>query len=232
MDMLKNAVGNATANAVANAATGAVTKALSGDKAAEKPADAQPAAEEQSPLAAAAAALMPAQAAAKPALKPGCEKVYGKPLAPLGERPESFPEILWPENSGCDVAKFADYKFEAAKKKKQEFVNASAVSCSDCEGGKAYDAWAQHAIGKSGVSSDKFTEMLVALKPGESIKWKGSKFSGTIVLSGEQAIGSFPCKQFHWTLKDKANKVAAEREGLYCEWQGGYSASAKWQEVL
>jgi hypothetical protein len=75
--------------------------------------------------------------------------------------------------------------------------------------------------------------MMPALKPDEGFTWQGARYSGGIALIGEHPTGEYSlCKQFHRTLRDKANKIAAEREGLYCEWRGNYSASAKWQEVL
>ena len=68
---------------------------------------------------------------------------------------------------------------------------------------------------------------------GEKIQWKGSKYHGTIVMTGEQPVGTFPCRQYHWTLKDpKTGQVAAERDGMYCEWQGGYSTKPSWNEVI
>lgn len=120
---------------------------------------------------------------------------------------------------------------EQARAQKKAFVDASKVRCSDCEGGYSYDAWAHFFVVKGGDYSKKFSEMLIALKPGQGLKWKGSRFNGVVQATGEHPIGPYPCRQYHWTLKD-GSKVAAEREGLYCEFKGDYAATARLQEIL
>lgn len=166
------------------------------------------------------------------AQKPGCLRTRATPLPPLGPRPDSYaPAILWPEDTGCDYYKFSDLKFEQARAQKKAFVDASKVRCSDCEGGYSYDAWAHFFLVKGGDYSKKFSEMLIALKPGQSLKWKGSRFNGVVQATGEHPIGPYPCRQYHWTLKD-GSKVVAERDGLYCEFKGDYAATARWQEIL
>lgn len=240
MDMLKNAVGNATAHAVAsaagNAAGKATTEALSGGggKGQNNPQNNASSTPQSQPVSQPAAPVV-TQAVSAPAAtnaRPGCPRTRATPLAPIGPRPDTYqPEILWPEEPACGAFRFADLKFDAARAQLRAFTDASAVPCNDCEGGKAYDAWARHHL-PGGDYDNKFNQMLVALKPGETFKWKGARYSGTIALTGEHPIGEVPCKQFHWTLRDKANNIAAERAGLYCQWKGDYSASAKWQEVL
>ncbi|MDD2768616.1 MAG: hypothetical protein PHT19_07765 [Methylococcus sp.] len=164
--------------------------------------------------------------------KAGCFKTRAKPLPPLGPRPDSYaPEILWPEDTGCDYYKFSDLKFDKGKAQKKAFEDASKVACSDCEGGYSFDAWAHFFLIKGGNSYEKFTPMLIALKPGQSLSWKGARYSGTVQATGEHPIGPYPCRQYHWTLKSGKN-VVAEREGLYCEVKGEYAASATWREVL
>lgn len=224
MDMFKQAMSNAAVNAAADKVgdiirnPGSVTSKVGGSN--EAPAGADAAA----PLAAAPAPV--AKAA------PGCPKSRATALPSVGTRPADFkPEILWPAESSCPAYAFSDFKFDAAKEQRQKFVDASAVSCSDCEGGKDYEAWANHYV--TSGDSKKFEEKLLALKTGEHVTWKGKKFSGDIVLTGSAPVGGFPCKQFHWTLKDnKSGAVAAEREGMYCEYKGEYSASASWHEVI
>jgi len=172
-------------------------------------------------------------AAAPKAARAGCLQTRAMPLPPLGERPDDYPpEILWPEDSGCDYYKFADLKFDAAREAKKAFVDASKVPCKDCEGGFGYDSQAHFVLVKGGDYANKFTTMLVALKPGQSLSWKGKQFNGELKATGAYPIGSYPCRQFHWTLKDSKKTVVAEREGLYCEVKGEYAASAKWTEVL
>lgn len=172
----------------------------------------------------------PATPAAAP--KPGCMRTRAQPLPPLGPRPDAYqPAVLWPEDTGCDQYKFSDYKFDAARAQKKAFTDASRVRCSDCEGGYSYDAWAHFFAAKGGDSSKKFEQMLLGLNPGQSINWKGNKFAGSVQATGEHPIGSFPCRQYHWTLKD-GGKVVAEREGLYCQYKGDYSTNATWHEIL
>jgi hypothetical protein len=215
-DKLKNAVNSATA--AANAASDAA-KSLTPDG--RRP--------EESPAASAASAPAAApatMAAAAPKRKPGCPGSRTPALAPLGQRPEGFPESLWPTEGPCDTFSFADYKFDAGKAQKIAFDNASKVRCGDCEGGYSFDGWINHHL-------DKAEQKMLALKTGEKIQWKGGKYHGTIVLTGEQPVGTFPCRQYHWTLKDpKTGQVAAERDGMYCEWQGGYSTKPSWNEVI
>jgi hypothetical protein len=231
-DRLKNAVASATTSAVAsaagNAAGKATTEVLNGGT--RQPAQARVQAR---PVAQPYSATASTVGTADPAARPGCPSTRAVPMAPLGSRPGTFlPEILWPEEPACGAYKFTDLKFDAARAQRRIFTEASAVPCGDCEGGKAYDAWAHDFVVKGGNGSRQFEQMLIDLKPGDSIEWKGARFSGRIELAGEHPIGDYPCKQFHWTLRDKANQIAAERPGLFCQWRGEYSASAKWQEVL
>lgn len=227
MDMLKSAVTNVAVNTAVNKAT-EQPKAKEHEEAGDDGKADEPA----SPFAAFTAALKPA-AAPKAAAKPGCLKTRATPLPPLGERPGDYqPEILWPEDTGCDHYQFADLKFDAAREAKKAFVDASKVPCKDCEGGYGFDSQAHFVLVKGGDYSNKFTEMLVALKPGQSLSWKGKQFNGEVKATGAHPIGSYPCRQFHWTLKDSNKAIVAEREGLYCEVKGEYAATAKWMEVL
>lgn len=217
-------------NAAAQAAVGAVQKVV--DKPAAEPQERSSAAA-QATRNADAPAAPGAQRAAETSAAPGCRKLKGNVLPPVGERPADFkPEVLWPEETQCSYYKFADLKFDAAREMKKKFENASKVPCSDCEGGYSFDAWAHFSMGKGGISKEKFEAMLVALKPGQHIDWKGAKFQGQVLLSGEQPVAGFPCKQFHWTLKDKSGNQVAEREGMYCEYKEEYSTTAKWHEIL
>lgn len=234
MDKLKSAVSNAAVNtAVDKAAEVLKAKVQGEDSAAEK---AEKSEESGGPFAALAASLTPkaaTRAATKAAPKPGCPQSRAKPLPALGARPDDYqPAILWPEDTGCDYYQFSDLKFDAARDAKKAFANASKVPCSDCEGGFGYDSQAHFVLVKGGDYSNKFTEMLIALKPGQSLSWKGQKYNGEITATGAHPIGSYPCRQFHWILKDSKKTIVAEREGLYCEVKGEYAASAKWTEVL
>lgn len=164
--------------------------------------------------------------------KAGCPRTRATPLPPLGPRPASYePAVLWPEESACDYYKFSDLKFDVARAQKKAFEDASKVPCSDCEGGYSFDAWAHFFLVKGGNSHEKFTPMLIALEPGQSLSWKGARYSGTVQATGDHPIGPYPCRQYHWTLKS-GKEIVAEREGLYCEVKGEYAASASWREVL
>jgi hypothetical protein len=174
-----------------------------------------------------------APAAATPATPSGCARIYGPPLA-IGARPASYqPETLWPENS-CPVSNVADLKFEKATAAKNAFREASKVRCNDCEGGYWPDAWGWRALVKDsrgGNYSDEFAKMLVALKEGESLKWKGNKFDGMVTASGAHPIGDLPCRQFHYVLTEKGMQVA-EYDSLLCEYTRPYASKASWNEML
>ncbi|HZV66370.1 MAG TPA: hypothetical protein VFG03_15805, partial [Telluria sp.] len=180
MDMLKSAVTNVAVNTVAS-------KAAEQPKAKEhqEAADDTKAGEPASPFAALAATLAP-----KAAPKTGCLQTRATLPPPLGERPDDYqPEILWPEDSGCDYYQFADLKFDAAREAKKAFVDASKVPCKDCEGGFGYDSQAHFVLVKGGDYANKFGAMLVALKPGQSLSWKGKQFNGELKATGAYPIG-------------------------------------------
>lgn len=217
-------------NAAAQAAVGAVQKVVDKPSAEPQERDSAATAAKRNADATAAAG---AQRGAEAGDAPGCRKLKGNVLPPVGPRPGDFkPEVLWPEETQCSYYKFADLKFDAARELKKKFENASKVPCSDCEGGYSFDAWAHFSVVKGGNSKEKFDEMLVALKPGQHIDWKGAKFQGEVIQSGEQPVAGFPCKQFHWVLKNKSGNPVAEREGMYCEYKEEYSTKAKWHEIL
>ncbi len=222
-DFLKNVAADAARQAAATqlhkAVTGAVDSAV---KSVTQPgATSAPAGE---------AAAQPAVAAALP---PGCARSKGKALA-IGARPEGYqPEALWPENT-CPVYKESDLKFERAKAAKTAFVNASKVSCNDCEGGYWPDAWGWRSLVKDsrgGNYADEFAKMLVALQQGESLAWKGNRFEGVVTASGAHPIGAMPCRQFHYVLNEKGRQVA-QYDGLLCEYTGAYSSKAAWHDMI
>lgn len=227
-DFLKNAAADAARNAVADnvrqAVSGAVDSAarsITQPGAANAPAPAAPA----QPVALAAAQARPAAAA----VTPGCARVYGKPLA-IGARPESYqPETLWPDTA-CPVSSYKDLKFEKARAAKQAFVEASKLSCSDCEGGYWPDAWGWRSLVENTRGAnyvDAFAQLLVALKEGESLSWKGNKYDGKVTATGAHPIGELPCRQFHYVLTEQGRQVA-EYDSLLCEYKGPYSSKATW----
>jgi len=230
-DFLKSVAADAARNAAAgqvrNAVTGAVDSAArSVTQPASQPAS-QPATQ---PNGAAAPSAQP-PAAARPSVPPGCGRIYGPPLA-IGERPESYqPASLWPENT-CPVSNHGDLKFDKALAAKRAFVEASKVRCNDCEGGYWPDAWGWRSLVKNSRDYGKdYAALLIALKQGESLKWKGEKYDATVTATGAHPIGELPCRQFHYELKDKG-KLVAEYDSLYCEYVEGYSTKASWNEKV
>lgn len=140
----------------------------------------------------------------------------GRKEPPVGARPATYTWTeLWPINAHCYTYGMGDLKFPVASAANTAFDDATAVPCSDCEGGKAYDGWASHFIA-GGVDAK-----LAALTPGAKVTWKGNRLNGEITLIGEEPIGRFPCRQFRWVMKGAAGKVVAERTGLLCRRDSG-----------
>lgn len=227
-DFLKSAATDAARQAVAGNVRQVVTGAVdAAARSVTQPGTAN------APAASAQAAAAPVAASARPATPPGCAKVVGTPLA-IGARPESYqPENLWPDTA-CPVSSYGDLKFERAIAAKRAFVEASKVRCNDCEGGYWPDAWGWRALVKDsrgGNYGDEFAKMLVALKAGESLGWKGNKYDGTVTATGAHPIGELPCRQFHYVLTEKGRPVA-EYDSLLCEYKGPYSSKATWHEKV
>lgn len=230
-DFLKNAAADAARQAVAGNVRQAVSSAVdSAARGVTQPG--RPGA----PVPEAATQAAPAPVAAvpaKPAFPPGCVRMKGTPLA-IGERPASYqPETLWPD-TGCPVYSYSDLKFEKATAAKHAFVEASKVRCNDCEGGYWPDAWGWRGLVKDsrgGNYGDEFAKMLVALKQGESLTWKGNKYDGTVTATGAHPIGELPCRQFHYVLSEKG-KPLAEYDSLLCEYAGPYASKATWHEKV
>ncbi|GGY51442.1 hypothetical protein [Pseudoduganella albidiflava] len=223
-ELLKNAVTNAATNAATSAAAHATTNAVNGAiRGATSPSAPPPPAAQH---AGSASAPLPETAG-----RGGCESTRKrKPLAPLGPRPANFPAALWPAEPAC-VYGFEDYDFTVGQEQAKAFDQAGRVACSECAGGFSHDANAQGKLAVSGGLTKRFLEMLVTMRPGEKIEWKGARYRGAITLAGELPIGEFPCRQFHWTLTSKADVVMAEREGLYCIWKHR-SDDPVWTKVL
>lgn len=211
-DFLKNVAADAARQAVAGQVHKAVTGAVDS---------------------AARSVTEPGAAAAPVAPPSGCGRMKGNSLA-IGARPEDYqPETLWPENT-CPAYNETDLKFEEAKAAKAAFVEASKVRCKDCEGGYWPDAWGWRSLVKDsrgGNYVDEFAKMLVALKEGESLKWKGNKYDGMVTATGAHPIGAMPCRQFHYVLNEKGRQVA-EYDSLLCEYTGAYASKATWHEMI
>ncbi len=220
-DFLKHVAGDAARQAVA----GQVHKAVTGVVDSAARGLTQPAA------ANATANTMAADpGAAAPA---GCGRTKGTPLA-IGARPEGYqPAALWPENT-CPVYTVSDLKFERATAAKTAFREASKVRCSDCEGGYWPDAWGWRSLvkgGRGGNYGDEFAKMLVALKQGESLAWKGNQYDGAVTATGAHAVGELPCRQFRYVLTEKGRQVA-EYDSLLCEYTRPYASKPTWNELI
>lgn len=180
-------------------------------------------------------AASPAAGTAAPRSRAGCPKSKHTSELDIGTRPADYPAAIWPDNNGCPSFLFRDLPFDTARAQKKAFEDASATQCSDCEGGRFFDAWAHFFVINDGHALEKFAKMQLDLASGQSISWKGNRYGGTVQATTSHAIGPFPCRQFHWTLKDPSKKgspIVAEREGLFCEYKGEYEGHATWHEVI
>lgn len=163
-------------------------------------------------------------AAPTPAAAPSSCGRSARPYLPsFGPPPADFPVTLWPDQNQCEYT-FGELEFTAGFNQKQAFAKESRVPCSDCEGGFSYDSWAKHFTAKPGIDM-QFDAKVTALPIGKSITWKGRKYQGEIVATGERPIGAHACKQYRWTMR-LAGKVVTERDGQYCQIDG------KWRELV
>lgn len=117
------------------------------------------------------------------------------------------------------------------KARKEAFDEFGKVACDSCEGGYAFDSWAnQFFYSELRDQKNGWESKLAKLQPGETINWQGSESYGTIALRGDERIGGFDCKAFDWTLEKGA--ASAQRDGLVCWGKASdYSASDSWVEV-
>lgn len=153
-----------------------------------------------------------ASTAGRPATTPADAPVPSKRAAKISEvgRPSDLPK---PAN---------------AAEEKQAYEDFSRYSCSDCEGGRGYDAWARQILGQTGWN--KWESKVGALAVGETLTWQGVKANGVLKVVSEDPVGGFPCKQIHYRLTK--GSASAERDGLFCFGRSGpYSGSDTWVEV-
>jgi hypothetical protein len=138
----------------------------------------------------------------------------------------------WPINVGARTVKYpSDLDFSAElEADKEAFLEFSRVSCTACEGGRSYDAWAQHFVRLDG-SYNAWEKKLGALAMGEAITWKGQQSTGSITVVSEEPVNGWPCKQLKWTLKKPT--ASAERPGLICNAKASaYAGSDSWTIVF
>ena len=150
---------------------------------------------------------------------------------PSEEAPATGP-APWPVNLGSrTVTSPAALEFSPeTNAAKEAFLEFSKFRCNDCEGGYAYDAWAQHYV-KVGYEYNAFQNKVGGLAMGQSITWTGAAATGSITVVGETPIKGWRCKQLKWELKKGAQR--AERPGLYCVSPASASSTKEnWMEVF
>lgn len=183
---------------------------------------------------AAAAAIQNAAATQKPAA-PVEGEGYAAPAQPYAAAEQAVTTTgpaPWPTNAGAPSVKYpSQLTFSAElEAEKKAFLDFSKVSCTACEGGRSYDAWAQHFIRLDG-SYKAWEKKLGGLSVGEAVTWKGQKSAGTITVVSEEPVGGWACKQLRWELKQP--QASATRPGLICNGRAGaYDSGASWTEVF
>ena len=237
MDMLKSAVTNAATSAATNAASTATSNAING---AIRGATQPPAASAPNP---GAQGLLPTTkkpsswiGADPPPMygRPGCRTSSTPLLDPLPPKPADFPDVSWPTEEAPCAHRFTDYKFEAGKAQTKAFEAIGNAACPECKKA-AVDARARSHYSVMRMQSKNgkgFDEYLATMPLQGTFEWVGERYDGSLELVGEQPIGSFPCRQFHWTLRTKKTRdIVAEREGLYCVWAHDLN-DPTWTEVF
>lgn len=169
------------------------------------------------------AAANPAPAAANAQVAPGCRKLGRlSSIGALGARPESYqPAVLWPANAHCELHEFREALFPEAEAQKREFAKIGKIPCKTCEMGAHFDDWPRN------VPEAK----IGAMKLGERLQWKGARYSGAVVVTGEHPIRDYACRQYRWTLT-QGGAVAAERHGLFCQYKAPYAPAPAWHQMI
>jgi len=171
------------------------------------------------------AAAAPDEAAQAEAAPPTQDAATEQPTATSGPAP-------WPTNVGARTVRYpSDLKFSPElEAQKAAFLEFSRVSCTACEGGRSYDAWAQHFVRLDG-SYKAWEKKLGGLAVGEAVTWKGQQSTGAITVVSEAPVNGWPCKQLKWTLKKPT--ASAERPGLICSAKASsYAGSDSWSIVF
>lgn len=172
-----------------------------------------------------------ARSAAEAAIRGAVDRAISPSQATADEEGDDYAEATPAEAAPTatqvryvyDIPKPAD-----AADKKKAFEAFSRYSCDACEGGRAYDAWAQQILGVTGYRA--WPKKVGALAVGERITWKGHVSNGELVVAAETEVHGFPCKQVTHRLT-KGTEIA-EREGLFCYGRATqYDGSPNWAEV-
>jgi hypothetical protein len=172
------------------------------------------------------------QAAAAPGEAAQAEAAQPRPHADAEQPAPSSGPAPWPTNVGARTVRYpSDLTFSPElEAQKKAFLEFSRVSCTACEGGRSYDAWAQHFVRLDG-SYNAWEKKLGGLALGEAITWKGQQSTGTITVVSEEPVNGWPCKQLKWTLKKPT--ASAERPGLICSAKASsHAGSDSWSIVF
>ncbi|MBP7704401.1 MAG: hypothetical protein KA105_03815 [Caulobacter sp.] len=216
----RQAAGRAVANGVADAAT-RDRKPGKGESRRETPAAEAPPA----PV----AASDPNVSNEDPFAEPG----VAAPTAPAAAVANGGDGGLQPVNGDQMLARPGQMAFDpSVAAAKERFVEFSRYSCTACEGGRGYDAWARQSLNLGG-GYNAFEKKLGSLATGQFVAWKGIEADGRITVVGEATVAGFQCKQLKWELKKRKTGASASRDGLLCLGKSGdYAASDSWVEVV
>lgn len=103
---------------------------------------------------------------------------------------------------------------EDVQAQKVAFLAFSRYSCTDCEGGHGYDAWAALALNLLGPA--QLEQKVGAMAPGGSLRWRGHESDGTLTVVEDATVEGFDCKKVEYRLTRRAGGQSAARPGLFC----------------
>ena len=143
--------------------------------------------------------------------------------------------VPWPLNAGRgDVVRPTQFQFSADLVAQQKrYRDASAFSCSTCEGSLEIDSW-RKAFGHTHETYSSWSKILETWTVGRAIPWRGKANDGLITVVSEVAVGGFPCRQLTLRITTRGKQpVSVETPGLICLGrQDEYSGKDTWHEVF
>jgi hypothetical protein len=148
-----------------------------------------------------------------------------------GEASPPAPEAAPPPPSAPKASLPSDIKpSDAVAQQKQAFLEFSRYDCSDCEGGRGYDAWARQILDLKGEHA--FEDKVGALAVGASLEWQGKASDGALSVASEGDVEGLRCKKVHYMLMRRSDHQLAERDGLFCFGKPDrYVTEERWVEV-
>jgi len=216
--LAKQTAGQVVQQGAADAVKGALAgrkkpRPVDGERASEAPAQA-PATQ--------SVASNPSLSNEDPFAEPG--EAPAQPVAADGPSP-------WPTNA-AKAGRPSEFMFDpSVKAAKDAFVEWSRYSCTGCEGGRGYDAWARQGLNLGGYNA--FEKRIGGLSVGQSVTWNGVEADGSITVVGDSRVGAFACKQVKWSLKKRKTGAETSRDGLFCLGKANqYAGSDSWIEVI